>query len=118
MLKSIHGWLRLTQLALSHAVATLGFLILSNTLKCATIVCNVAHFKIDPLKVKARILAKLVECFGEKASSPIDWVAHDWNRVPNMCGAYTNNFPPGCLSLFGDALRTPVGRVHFAGEFQ
>ncbi|RUS14991.1 hypothetical protein BC937DRAFT_93054 [Endogone sp. FLAS-F59071] len=69
----------------------------------------------DPLKIKTRILAKLVECFGEKASNPIDWVAQDWNRVPNMYGAYTNNFPPGCLSLFGDALRIPVGRVHFAG---
>ncbi|RUP48578.1 hypothetical protein BC936DRAFT_144376 [Jimgerdemannia flammicorona] len=69
----------------------------------------------DPMKVKARILTKLVECFGEKANNPIDWVAQEWNTVTNMYGAYSNNLPPGCLSLFGDALRTPVGRVHFAG---
>lgn len=46
---------------------------------------------------------------------PMAWVIHDWNTEPYVGGAYSNIFPTACLSLFGDALRMPVGRVHFAG---
>jgi monoamine oxidase len=39
----------------------------------------------------------------------------DWTREEFSGGCYVGVLPPGVLTAFGEALRRPVGRLHFAG---
>jgi len=56
-----------------------------------------------------------VRFFGPKASSPIDYVDQDWPAERWSRGCYAAVLGPGVLSAHATALRTPVGRVHWAG---
>ena len=64
---------------------------------------------------KAAVVAQLVRLFGPAAARPDDYVEHDWRADPWSAGCYTGLFPPGLMTRVGDALRTPVGRLHWAG---
>ncbi|OZJ03207.1 hypothetical protein BZG36_04537 [Bifiguratus adelaidae] len=69
----------------------------------------------DPEKAKASVINQAESIFGKEAQAPIFYHAENWIKTPYTYGAYCNVFPTGCLSLFGDALRTPIDRMHFAG---
>jgi monoamine oxidase len=63
----------------------------------------------------ATLTKQLVRLFGEVARCPVsihveDWSADIWTR-----GGPVQVMPPGLLSAVGDVLRTPSGRVHWAG---
>jgi monoamine oxidase len=62
-----------------------------------------------------RVLAALVRLFGARAARPTTLIEQDWSREPWTRGCYAGYFPPGVWSDFGAALRTPVGRLHWAG---
>ena len=64
---------------------------------------------------RAFVLNTLARYFGEKALSPTHYVENDWATEPFILGAPIATFPPGTLSVYGDALRAPVGRIHWAG---
>lgn len=70
---------------------------------------------MDPAARRAAVLAALVEFFGPEAARPLDYVDHDWTAERWSRGCYVGVMPPGVLTRIGDALRAPVGRVHFAG---
>ncbi|HEX3675378.1 MAG TPA: FAD-dependent oxidoreductase [Rhizomicrobium sp.] len=64
---------------------------------------------------RAKVIDCLVRMFGPQASDVIgyaekDWVADEWAR------GYVGTMPPGVLTTFGEALRDPCGRVHWAGS--
>jgi monoamine oxidase len=40
---------------------------------------------------------------------------HDWSADPWTRGCYAGFMPPGVLTMYGPALREPIGRVHWAG---
>ena len=61
------------------------------------------------------VLQCLVRFYGPEAAEPQDFIEQDWAAEPFIGGAPTANFPPGTLSVFGPALREPVGRIHWAG---
>lgn len=61
------------------------------------------------------ILDQLTRWFGPEAASPIEYHEADWATDPWSAGAPIATFPPGTLSVFGPALRRPVGLVHWAG---
>jgi monoamine oxidase len=46
---------------------------------------------------------------------PTDYVEKNWMEDEYSGGCFLSGFPPGVLMGFGDAIRQPVGRVHFAG---
>lgn len=57
----------------------------------------------------------LARLFGPQAAQPIayadqDWPAETWSR-----GCYVGLMQPGTLTAYGQALRPPVGRIHWAG---
>jgi len=57
----------------------------------------------------------LVRRFGPKAATPtyfddFDWAAEPWSR-----GDMFAHYAPGVLTGFGQALREPCGRIHWAG---
>ncbi|XP_078064890.1 amine oxidase [flavin-containing] B-like, partial [Mustelus asterias] len=46
---------------------------------------------------------------------PEDYVEKNWMEEPYSGGCYASVFSPGVLTSFGEVLRQPVGRIHFAG---
>ena len=62
-----------------------------------------------------RVLDCFVRLFGPDAAKPgiyleQAWAEEEWSRGGPVC-----SFSPGALSAYGEALRRPAGRVHWAG---
>jgi monoamine oxidase len=61
------------------------------------------------------VLETLTRLFGPKAAQPgiyleTAWAEEEWSRGGPVC-----SFGPGALSQYGESLRRPSGRVHWAG---
>ncbi len=61
------------------------------------------------------VIGCLVSVFGSKAAKPDHYIDKDWSSEPWSGGCYTGILPPGVLTAYGDVLRAPVGRIHWAG---
>ena len=53
--------------------------------------------------------------FGARAAQPVDYVEKDWMAEEFTRGCYGAHFTPGGWTGYGEALRAPVGRIHWAG---
>jgi monoamine oxidase len=53
--------------------------------------------------------------FGPKAASPVDYVDKVWADDEWTRGCYGAFFPPNTWMTVGHSLRTPIGRIHWAG---
>jgi monoamine oxidase len=77
---------------------------------------NARQFFRMPLKKRRKaIIAELVDFFGPQAAHPeryfeTNWSADEWSR-----GCPVGIPGPGLLHAYGDALRKPVHRIHWAG---
>ena len=60
-------------------------------------------------------LDSLVRYFGPAAGNPIAYLEQDWTAEEFSRGCYGAHFAPGVWTAFGEALRPPVGRIHWAG---
>lgn len=69
----------------------------------------------SPEERRAAVLEGFAKMFGEKALHPIDYTEHDWTREQWTGGGPTAIYPPGVMSVHGQHIRTPHGRVHWAG---
>jgi monoamine oxidase len=56
-----------------------------------------------------------VRFFGEQARQPLEYIEHNWASEEWTRGCYAGIFPPGVWLDYGEALRTPIGRLHWAG---
>ena len=61
------------------------------------------------------VLETFAEYFGEEAAEPVEYVDHVWANEPYSGGCYAGTAAPGTLTSYGEALREPVGRIHWAG---
>ena len=61
------------------------------------------------------VLSGLAEMFGEAALTPVQYVEHDWTEERWTGGGPIANYAPGTMLRFGDQIRRPHGRVHWAG---
>lgn len=61
------------------------------------------------------VVALLERTLGPAAANPLDYVDLDWSTEPHTRGCYGAHLPPGAWTQVGDALRQPVGRIHWAG---
>ena len=52
---------------------------------------------------------------GDRARSPKAYVEEDWSAEQWTRGCYAGYLPPGVLTAYGDAIRAPIGRIHWAG---
>jgi monoamine oxidase len=59
-------------------------------------------------------LAELAKRLGPKARSPRAYLETDWSAEPWSLGGMIGHLPPGVLTSYGQAIRKPVGRVHWA----
>jgi monoamine oxidase len=57
----------------------------------------------------------LARYFGRRAEAMVEYVERDWSAEEFTRGCYGAHFTPGVWTGYGHALRTPVGRVHWAG---
>ncbi len=57
----------------------------------------------------------LVRYFGRQAAEPLEYLERDWMAEEFSRGCYGAHFTPGVWTAYGHALRTPVGRIHWAG---
>jgi monoamine oxidase len=64
---------------------------------------------------REKVIASLVRFFGPKARDVIAYDDNDWAVEPYAHG-YVSSMPPGTMTRFGQALREPCGRIHWAGS--
>lgn len=62
------------------------------------------------------VRAHLQRFFGPRAADLTGYTDTDWSAEIHTRGCYGAHLPPGAWTQFGSALRTPVGRVHWAGS--
>lgn len=65
---------------------------------------------------RVAILAALERSFGPRAGSPEAFVEQNWMDEEFTRGCYHGFAPPGVYTVYGRALRRPIGRIHWAGS--
>ncbi len=61
------------------------------------------------------MLGELIERFGKRAGSPVDYIEQNWSTEPYSGGGMISHAPTGVLTQFGHAIRPACGRIHWAG---
>jgi monoamine oxidase len=64
---------------------------------------------------RAAVLEGLVRGLGPRAGKPVDFVEQNWLDEEFTRGCYHGFAPPGVYTVYGPALRAPIGRIHWAG---
>jgi len=62
-----------------------------------------------------QVVADLVHYFGPAAAQPLAYAEQDWTTEEWSRGCYVGHMGPGVLTTFGEVLREPCGRIHWAG---
>jgi monoamine oxidase len=68
-----------------------------------------------PEERKRQVLACFERDFGPEARNPRHYVDRAWAKEAWSRGCYAAMLPPGVWTSFGHALRSPIGRIHWAG---
>ncbi|HEX6799342.1 MAG TPA: flavin monoamine oxidase family protein [Ktedonobacterales bacterium] len=61
------------------------------------------------------VLACLAGYFGARAAQPREYVEISWAEEEWTRGCYAAYLPTGVWTAYGEALRAPIGRLHWAG---
>ncbi len=61
------------------------------------------------------VLGCLAKFFGSRATAPHDYIEKDWSAEEWTRGCYGAFFPPNTWTSYGHALRSAIGRLHWAG---
>jgi monoamine oxidase len=83
-----------------------------------TFIVGDAARQIAPWSAEARkrlVVERFVEIYGSEAQTPTEFYELDWTAEPYSAGGYQGNFVPGGWTAYGQALRAPIGPLHFAG---
>ena len=64
---------------------------------------------------RAAVLNGFARLYGDKALKPTDWVTRPWKAERWSGGGPVAFGPPGAITGTREALREPVGRIHWAG---
>lgn len=59
-------------------------------------------------------LSTLIKLFGPAAAKPSDYLEHDWMAEEYTRGCYGGRLGAGVWTQYGEALATPIGRLHWA----
>lgn len=71
---------------------------------------------LTPELRRTEILACFAAYFGKEGYEPLEYTEKLWVDDPWTRGCYGAVFGPGVWTTLGEALRTPVGPVHWAGS--
>jgi monoamine oxidase len=64
---------------------------------------------------RSEALACFVRYFGSQAAHPTGYIEMNWAEEPWTRGCYGGFTAPGVLTDYGQAIRAPIGRIHWAG---
>ena len=64
---------------------------------------------------RAAVIESFVRYFGPQAADPIGYVDKSWAEEEWTRGCYGGYTPPGVLLSYGEEIRRPHGRIHWAG---
>jgi monoamine oxidase len=64
---------------------------------------------------RAAAVADFVRYFGPRAADPLAYHEHSWGDDEFARGAYGGYWAPGVWTAYGQALRAPIGVLHWAG---
>ncbi len=64
---------------------------------------------------RAAVISDFVRYFGSGAAHPRHYIEKSWAEERWSGGCYEGYMPPGVLLDYGEALRRPVQRIHWAG---
>jgi len=75
----------------------------------------IRHARLSEAERRSVVLESFTRLFGPDAAQPgiyleTAWAEEEWSRGGPVC-----SFGPGALAQYGEALRRPTGRVHWAG---
>ena len=65
---------------------------------------------------RAAVQANLTTYFGPRAGEVVEYREQTWAAEPYSGGCYAMYLPPGVWTSYGEVLRQPVGRLHWAGS--
>ena len=71
--------------------------------------------RVEPQERRAAVLDCFRRLFGERAVRPERYVERLWADEEFSRGCYGSLMPTGAWTNYGEALRAPVGRLHWAG---
>ena len=60
-------------------------------------------------------LQAFARSYGDRALKPRAFVTKSWAEDEWTRGCYVGYTGPGVLTSFGEAIRAPIGRIHWAG---
>jgi monoamine oxidase len=69
----------------------------------------------SPAEQQAAALGSFANYFGDQAKSPKEYVQFNWSNEIWNRGCPVSVLAPGVLLDFGEAIRRPEGRIHWAG---
>jgi monoamine oxidase len=69
----------------------------------------------SPEERRRRVVEQLVDLYGARASTPIDYIDHAWGSEPFAPGGPNPAVAPHATVTYGSALTESHGRVHWAG---
>jgi monoamine oxidase len=75
----------------------------------------IRHARLSEADRRRVVLESFERLFGEQVAKPgiyleTAWAEEEWSRGGPIC-----SFAPGALTRYGEALRQPAGRIHWAG---
>jgi monoamine oxidase len=70
---------------------------------------------LTPDERRAAVVRCFVRAFGPRAAAPREYLERDWAAEEYTRGCYGAHFTPGTWTMYGHALRAPVGAIHWAG---
>jgi monoamine oxidase len=71
--------------------------------------------RIAPADRQAALVGELVDRFGDRAATPIDYHEQEWSVERYSGGGMISHAPTGVLTEFGYTIREACGRIHWAG---
>jgi monoamine oxidase len=64
---------------------------------------------------RTAVVENLARLFGPRAARPESYLERNWADEEWSRGCYVGYTPPGVLTAYGPAIRTPIGPIHWAG---
>lgn len=72
--------------------------------------------RLDEAERRTTVIGELIDRLGSKAANPLEYHEQNWTVERYSGGGMISHTPTGVLTEYGHALRTPCGRLHWAGS--
>ena len=74
-----------------------------------------AFRRLAPAERRAAVLGEFATFWGDEARQATDYFETDWTGATWSRGCPVAIYAPGTMLSYGEQIRTPVGRIHWAG---